>query len=92
MTKDSEQKPSLWRALHSVFADWATYPQPPRKLWSALVLALADWLVPEETEPPVGDGEPWPASYQARSDAMWEQRQLLRPTLISEVKRAETGE
>lgn len=87
-----QPKPPLWRVLASVFAGWTTYPpQPPRCYWAALIRALADWLVPEEIEPPSPEGEPWPQSYQLMSDSKWEQRQMIRQYLLDEANKAEMG-
>lgn len=89
MTNTKKSKPPLWLAMFDAFVK---APDEQRLVIAAELRALVDWLIPEETEPPVGDSEPWPAAYQARSDAMWEQRQLLRHTIISEAARAEKGE
>ena len=74
--------------------DHTTWAQVAEQLIWVLCehIKLHDWLVPEEPEAPAGDGEPWPQSYQQRSDAMWEQRQALRALLTAEADRAERGE
>jgi hypothetical protein len=45
---------------------------------AAAIRALVEQTLPEEPESPCGDTEPWPGTYQAMSDAAWEQRQRLR--------------
>jgi len=62
--------------------------------YAAEIRAVADWLVPEEADPPVESETtkfPWPPAYQAMSDAQWEMRQSLRAKLLTEVDRAEKG-
>jgi hypothetical protein len=58
---------------------------------AAEIRGLADWLVPEEIEPPSPEGEPWPQSYQLMSDSKWEQRQMIRQYLLDEANKAEMG-
>ncbi len=45
--------------------------------------AAADQVVPEQSEPPCGEGEPWPQSYQLMADSKWEQRQKTRDELLA---------
>ena len=88
-------RPLLWWLLLEAFANRAKelgLSWTCRDSIAAEIRALRDWLVPEEPEAPAGDGEPWPQSYQQRSDAMWEQRQQLRAILTAEAERAERGE
>jgi hypothetical protein len=40
-------------------------------------------VVPEQSEPPCGEGEPWPQSYQLMADSKWEQRQKTRAELLA---------
>lgn len=88
---DTPQEP-LWRVMYQAY-DTSSHPQwEEHHGMAAEIRAVADWLVPEEPEPPAGDGEPWPQAYQQRSDAMWEQRQTLRQRLLAEADRAERGD
>ena len=50
---------------------------------AAALRALADQVVPEQSEPPSGDDEPWPHGYQLISDGRWEQRQITRGELLA---------
>lgn len=70
-------KPPLWRAMF----DAAAPHNPPRKQCSAMICALADWLVPEELE--VADG----FGVIAQNE-----RERLRQLLLAEADRAEAGE
>jgi len=45
--------------------------------------AAADQVLPEQSEPPCGEGEPWPQSYQLMADSKWEQRQKTRAELLT---------
>ena len=49
---------------------------------AAALQAAADQVVPEESEPPCGEREPWPQSYQLMADSKWEQRQQTRTELL----------
>jgi hypothetical protein len=91
-------QPPLWRDMVHAY-DNAPVPSrgapddwTDRQGYAAEILAVRDRVVPEEHEPPAGDGEPWPQAYQQRSDAMWEQRQAIRALLTIEAARAEAGE
>jgi hypothetical protein len=50
---------------------------------SAALRAAADQVVPEQAEPPCGESEPWPQSYQLMADSKWEQRQQTRIQLLA---------
>jgi hypothetical protein len=50
---------------------------------AAVLRAAADQVVPEQTEPPCGESEPWPQSYQLMADSKWEQRQQTRIQLLA---------
>jgi hypothetical protein len=50
---------------------------------AAALRAVADQLLPEQTEPPCGENEPWPQSYQLMADSKWEQRQQTRAELLA---------
>lgn len=50
---------------------------------AAALRAAADQVVPERIEPPCGEHEPWPQSYQLMSDSKWEQRQQTRDELLA---------
>jgi len=50
---------------------------------AAVLRAAADQVAPEQTEPPCGESEPWPQSYQLMADSKWEQRQQTRIQLLT---------
>jgi len=50
---------------------------------AAALRAAADQVVPEQSEPPCGEGEPWPQRYQLMADSKWEQRQQTRIQLLT---------
>jgi len=50
---------------------------------AAALRAAADQVVPAQNEPPCGEGEPWPQSYQLMADSKWEQRQKTRDELLA---------
>jgi hypothetical protein len=50
---------------------------------AAALRSAADQVVPEQSEPPCGEGEPWPQSYQLMADSKWEQRQKTRDELLA---------
>ena len=60
-----------------------------RKTWyrnndiAAALRGVADQVAPEQTEPPCGESEPWPQSYQLMADSKWEQRQQIRAELLA---------
>jgi hypothetical protein len=55
----------------------------PAQVTAAALRAAADQVVPEQSEPPCGEGEPWPQSYQLMADSKWEQRQKTRAELLA---------
>ena len=56
---------------------------------AAALRAAADHTVPEQAEPPCGESEPWPQSYQLMADSKWEQRQQTRAELLAIVAELE---
>ena len=54
-----------------------------RWIAAAALRAAADQVVPEQSEPPCGESEPWPQSYQLMADSKWEQRQKIRTDLLA---------
>jgi hypothetical protein len=50
---------------------------------AAALRSAADQVVPEESEPPCGEREPWPHSYQLMIDSKWEQQQKTRAELLA---------
>jgi hypothetical protein len=58
---------------------------------AAALKAAADQVVPEQSEPPCGEGEPWPQSYQLMADSKWEQRQKTRAELLAIAAELEGG-
>ena len=64
--------------------DWNGCIRCVNRLATAAALrAAADQVVPEQSEPPCGEGEPWPQSYQLMADSKWEQRQKTRAELLA---------
>jgi hypothetical protein len=64
--------------------DQAIYKGPElEKRVAAALRAAADQVVPEQSEPPCGEGEPWPQSYQLMAGSKWEERQKTRAELLS---------
>ena len=69
-----------------------------RKIWyrnddiAAALRAAADQVVPEQAEPPCGESEPWPQSYQLMADSKWEQRQQTRAELLAIAAELETAQ
>jgi hypothetical protein len=60
-----------------------------RWIAAAALRAAADQVVPEQAEPPCGESEPWPQSYQLMADSKWEQRQQTRAELLAIVAELE---
>ena len=58
---------------------------------AAALRALADQVVPHESEPPCGEDWPWPPAYQQMSDAKWEQRQQARSEILAIAAELEGG-
>ena len=54
--------------------------------------ALAEQVVPEQSEPPSGDDELWPHGYQLISDGRWEQRQVTRGEILAIAAKLEKGD
>jgi hypothetical protein len=84
--------PPLYAVLDKYFPEMIMMelltPGITRKTIANMVEEFADWLIPEELEPPVSNNEPWPQGYQLMSDSKWEQRQLLRQILLDEAQKA----
>ena len=59
---------------------------------AAALRAAADQVVPEQSEPPCGEGEPWPQGYQLVADSKWEQRQKTRAELLAIAAELEAGQ
>ncbi len=77
-------------AAQAVFnAAWACpivlgdHPVTRSRQIAAALRAAADQTVPEQAEPPCGESEPWPQSYQLMADSKWEQRQQTRAELLA---------
>ena len=54
-----------------------------RWIAAAALRAAADQVLPEQVEPPCGESEPWPQSYQLMADSKWEQRQQTRAKFLA---------
>jgi hypothetical protein len=50
---------------------------------AAALRAAADRVVPEQFEPPAGEGEPWHRDYQLMSNSKWQQRQHVRAEFLA---------
>jgi hypothetical protein len=66
-------------------------PAPADEIAAAALRAAADQVVPEQAEPPCGESEPWPQSYQLMADSKWEQRQQTRAELLAIAAELEGG-
>lgn len=86
MTKLSPASQAVKDAVLALYPDKATqdigWPLDIPTIAAAL-RAAADQVVPEQSEPPCGEGEPWPQSYQLMADSKWEQRQKTRADLFA---------
>jgi hypothetical protein len=69
-------------AFNAEQSGWVDDPQYLPAIAAAL-RAAADQVVPEQAEPPCGESEPWPQSYQLMADSKWEQRQQTRAELLA---------
>ena len=78
---------NLSPAAQAVLAASHTDPQ----VLVDILLAVADQVVPEQAEPPCGENEPWPQSYQLMADSKWEQRQQTRSQLLAIADELETA-
>jgi hypothetical protein len=95
----TELSPAARAVLEAV--TWKKYDVPPEglpafaqeiaPLLAAALRAAADQVVPEESEPPCGEGEPWPRGYQLMADSKWEQRQKTRAELLAIAAELETS-
>jgi hypothetical protein len=54
-----------------------------RAIAAAIIRALVDQVVPEQSEPPCVETKPWPHNYQLMSDSKWEQRHQTRAELLA---------
>jgi hypothetical protein len=63
-----------------------------RWIVAAALRAAADQVVPHQSEPPCGEDEPWPPSYQLMIDARWEQRQQTRFEILAIADELEKGD
>ena len=89
-TDPTPNRPPLWRVMNAAFMD-AFMDADSGQLGptiAAEIRALADWLVPEEPEPPDGYAET-SAGYR---HTVWEVHDELRDRLLAEADRAEAGE
>ena len=86
MTKLSPASQAVKDAVLALYPDKATqdigWPLDIHTI-AATLRAAADQVVPEQSEPPCGEGEPWPQSYQLMADSKWEQRQKTRDELLA---------
>lgn len=74
---DTPNRPPLWRVMKKA---WETTTPDLDGSYAAEILALRDWLVPEEAPCP------------EMATPLRDQRQDLRAILTTEAKRAERGE
>ena len=81
MTNLSPAAQAVLDAAHNKWLD--VDDDIPAQVTAAALRAAADQVVPEQSEPPCGEGEPWPQSYQLMADSKWEQRQKTRAELLA---------
>ena len=78
----TELSPQAQAVLDSVEDD-CIHPADRHRIAAAALRTAADQVVPEQAEPPCGESEPWPQSYQLMADSKWEQRQQTRAELLA---------
>jgi hypothetical protein len=82
-----ELSPAARAVLDAAFsAYWSAEQEAPNDegmIAAAALRAAVDQVVPEQSEPPCGESEPWPQSYQLMADSKWEQRQKTRTDLLA---------
>lgn len=84
MTELSPQAQAVLDAAFSAY--WSAEQEASNDahvIAAAALRAAADHTVPEQAEPPCGESEPWPQSFQLMADSKWEQRQQTRAKLLS---------
>lgn len=91
MTTPTPNRPPLWRLMAEVELD-ALMAHPhflsdaaKAAALAAVILAMRDWLLPEQSEPQPGD------RYEQRH-IIWRHNQRLRAQLTAEADRAERGD
>jgi hypothetical protein len=77
------------QAVLDAVEDDCIHPTDLHHIAAAALRAAADQVVPEQAEPPCGESEPWPQSYQLMADSKWEQRQQTRAELLAIVAELE---
>lgn len=87
---EQEERPPLWRVMSDAWFTWVIVNRPDadRFATAAEIRAAADWLVPEDPEPPNGYAET-SAGYR---HTVWKIRDELRQLLLDEARKAEAGE
>ena len=70
-------------AAQAVLDAYGDFEAADTDAMAAALQAAVDQVVPEQIEPPCGENEPWPQSYQLMSDSKWEQRQETRRQLLA---------
>ena len=92
MPDPTPNRPPLWQVMADArppgLTTQARFWMYERDCFAAEIRALADWLVPEEPEPPDGYAET-SAGYR---HTVWEVHDELRDRLLAEADRAEAGE
>ena len=71
------------QAVMDAVEDDCIHPTDLHRIAAAALRAAAEQVAPEQTEPPCGESEPWPQSYQLMADSKWEQRQQTRAELLA---------
>ena len=81
----TDLSPAAQAVLDAYFthADLLNREVSHEEMIAAALRSAADQVVPEQSEPPCGEGEPWPQSYQLMADSKWEQRQKTRDELLA---------
>ena len=83
MSESDPLSPDAQAVLDAMYEVNMDFGDENRALAAATIRAAVDRVLPEQPEPPSGEGEPWPQSYQLMSDFKWEQRQQTRTELLA---------
>ncbi len=75
--------PVAQAVMDVIYNCWDNEDITDTQMVAAIIQVLVDSVLPEELEPPCGEREPWPQSYQLISDSKWEQRQQTREMFLA---------
>lgn len=87
---DQQQPTPLWEVMHRAYEDECLFSVPVG--YAAEIEALAQWLVPEEPEPPSVRFHSEVGFYSDRDWQRWHVRQQIRQRLLDEALRAREGQ